>query len=119
MLDSHATYPEMEGNLCRGVIVEDAAGRSLYPASMVIDATGDATVAHRAGVPCVLGENFLSYVSHGFTYESAKAYAEDGNLRAFRKWKNALQKSKRFFRIRTFTISMELKPTNSTPNLKN
>ena len=86
VLDSYATYPEMDGNRCRGLLVEDAGGRSFYPARMVIDATGDATVAHRAGIPTVLGENFLSYWVHGFTYESAKKYAEDGDLAKFRRW---------------------------------
>ncbi len=89
LFDSRATYPKMEGNRCIGVIVENVSGTELYPAKVVIDATGDATVMHRAGVPCLLGENYLTYVTHGFTYESAKKYAEDGNLRAFRKWKNS------------------------------
>ncbi|MBQ9803164.1 MAG: FAD-dependent oxidoreductase [Clostridia bacterium] len=89
LFDSRATYPKMEGNRCVGVIVENVSGTELYPAKVVIDATGDATVMHRAGVPCLLGENYLAYVTHGFTYESAKTYAEDGNLRVFRKWKNA------------------------------
>ncbi|MBQ8311427.1 MAG: FAD-dependent oxidoreductase [Clostridia bacterium] len=86
VLDSHATYPEMEENLCRGIIVEDAGGRSFYPARMVIDATGDATVAYRAGVPCVLGENFLSYWVHDFTYGTAQKYVDDHNLAKFRRW---------------------------------
>lgn len=86
VLDSHATYPVMENKHCRGILVEDAGGRSLYPAKMVIDATGDATVAYRAGVPCALGENFLSYWVHDFTYESAKEYVDHGNLARFRRW---------------------------------
>lgn len=86
VLDSHATYPVMEEKRCKGILVEDAGGRSFYPARMVIDATGDATVAHRAGIPCVTGENFLSYWVHGFTHESAKEYACDGDLARFRRW---------------------------------
>ncbi len=86
VLDSHATYPVMEGNVCRGVLVEDAGGRSFYPAKMIIDATGDAAIAYRAGVECSVGENFLSYWVHDFTYDSAKKYAEDGDLAAFRRW---------------------------------
>ncbi|MBE6589917.1 MAG: FAD-dependent oxidoreductase [Ruminococcaceae bacterium] len=86
VLDSHATYPVMEGKNCRGVLVEDAGGRSFYPAKMIIDATGDAAIAYRAGVECVLGDNFLSYWVHDFTYDSAKKYANDKNLAAFRRW---------------------------------
>ncbi len=86
ILDSYATYPVMEGKHCAGLLVEDAGGRSFYPARMVIDATGDAAIAHRAGIPCVTGENFLSYWVHGFTYESAKEYAKDGDLARFRRW---------------------------------
>lgn len=86
VLDSHATYPVMEGKRCKGILVEDAGGRSLYPARMIVDATGDATVAYRAGIPCVTGENFLSYWVHEFTHESAKIYAADGNLANFRRW---------------------------------
>ncbi len=86
VLDSHATYPVMEGHVCRGILVEDAAGRSFYPAKMIIDATGDATIAYRAGMECVTGENFLSYWVHDYTYESAKKYAEDGDISRFRHW---------------------------------
>lgn len=87
VLDSHATYPVMEEKVCRGILVEDAEGRSFYPAKMIIDATGDATVAYRAGIECVTGNNFLSYWVHDFSYESAKKYAADGNITAFRRWK--------------------------------
>lgn len=86
VLDSHATYPVMEGDRLRGVLVEDAAGRSFYPARMVIDATGDATIAHRAGVPCETGNNFLSYWVHDLSYQTAQRYAVDGNLSKFRHW---------------------------------
>ena len=89
VLDSHATYPVMDGKRMRGVLVEDAAGRAFYPAKMVIDATGDAMLAHRAGVPCELGNNFLSYWVHDFSYESAQKYVADQNLAAFRHWNHA------------------------------
>jgi hypothetical protein len=41
----------MEGNTIRGVIVESKAGREAILAKRVIDATGDADIAHRAGAP--------------------------------------------------------------------
>ncbi len=89
LFDSRATFPVMEGNACKGVIVENVGGREFYPAKVVVDASGDATIAHRAGVPTEDGENFLTYVAHDFDYESAKKYAESGDLRKFRRWKNS------------------------------
>ena len=39
----------MEGDTIKGVIVESQAGREAILAERIIDATGDADVAHRAG----------------------------------------------------------------------
>jgi ribulose 1,5-bisphosphate synthetase/thiazole synthase len=51
MLHRVFVAPIMEGNTIRGVIVESKAGREAVLAKRVIDATGDADVAHRAGAP--------------------------------------------------------------------
>ena len=51
MLHRQFVAPIMEGNAIRGVIVESKAGREAVLAKRVIDATGDADVAHRAGAP--------------------------------------------------------------------
>jgi hypothetical protein len=42
----------MEGSTIRGVITESKSGRQAILAKRVIDATGDADIAFRAGVPC-------------------------------------------------------------------
>lgn len=47
---SRVAGPIQDRGRVRGVIVEDAAGRSAVSAKIVIDATGDAYVAYRAGV---------------------------------------------------------------------
>jgi ribulose 1,5-bisphosphate synthetase/thiazole synthase len=49
----HRTFvaPIMEGDAIVGIITESKAGREAIRASRVIDATGDADVAHRAGAP--------------------------------------------------------------------
>lgn len=86
MLDSHAVYPVMEGNLCRGVMVESKSGREFYPAGAVIDATGDAEIMDRAGVPTVKGGNWFSFVAHYTNRELAKKCAEGENMAACRKW---------------------------------
>lgn len=51
MLHRMFVAPIMEGDYIRGVIVESKAGREAILARLVIDASGDADVAHRAGAP--------------------------------------------------------------------
>ena len=46
----------MEGAEIKGVIIETKAGREVILAKTVIDCTGDADVAFRAGVPCEQGD---------------------------------------------------------------
>ncbi len=86
--DSRATWPVMEGNVCRGIIVESVSGAELFEAKAIVDATGDATVMHRAGVPTVEGENYLTYLVHMYDTDGAKKLAETGNTVAFRRWMN-------------------------------
>ena len=89
LFDTYVTYPVMEGNLCCGVITENADGRSFYPARVVIDATGDASIMYRAGVPCVDGENFLSYIVHDIEFERAKKDLAQNRTWAVRNWLNS------------------------------
>lgn len=51
MLHRMFVAPIMEGDTIRGVIVESKAGREAILARRVIDASGDADIAHRAGAP--------------------------------------------------------------------
>ncbi|MGB1156915.1 MAG: FAD-dependent oxidoreductase [Alphaproteobacteria bacterium] len=51
MLHRQFVAPIMEGRTITGVIVESKAGREAILAKRIIDATGDADVAHRAGAP--------------------------------------------------------------------
>jgi hypothetical protein len=51
MLHRLVVAPVLDGDLLRGVITESKAGREAVLARRVIDATGDADVAHRAGAP--------------------------------------------------------------------
>jgi ribulose 1,5-bisphosphate synthetase/thiazole synthase len=45
----------MDGDTIRGVITESKGGREAILAKIVVDCTGDADVAYRAGVPCEKG----------------------------------------------------------------
>ncbi len=53
MLHRLFVAPIMDGNVIRGVITESKAGREAILAQRIIDATGDADVAHRAGAATV------------------------------------------------------------------
>lgn len=53
MLHRAFVAPVMEGDAIAGVIVESKTGREAILAERVIDTTGDADIAHRAGAPCV------------------------------------------------------------------
>jgi ribulose 1,5-bisphosphate synthetase/thiazole synthase len=52
LLHSLAVEPVMEGRTVKGIIVESKSGRQAILAKRVIDATGDADIAFRAGAPC-------------------------------------------------------------------
>jgi ribulose 1,5-bisphosphate synthetase/thiazole synthase len=53
MLHRQFVAPLMEGRRIIGIVVESKAGREAILARLVIDATGDADVAHRAGAQVV------------------------------------------------------------------
>ncbi|MBR5152327.1 MAG: FAD-dependent oxidoreductase [Clostridia bacterium] len=86
--DTLTTYPVMEGTLCKGVVCESINGREYFQAKVVIDATGDASLMHRAGVPTVSGKNFMTYIAHYCDMELAEQLCKDSDFSAFRKWMN-------------------------------
>ena len=51
-LHSLAVGPVMDGQTVKGVFIESKSGRQAILAKRVIDATGDADIAYRAGAPC-------------------------------------------------------------------
>ena len=51
MLHRQFVAPVMEGDRITGIVTESKAGREAILGRIVIDATGDADVAHRAGAP--------------------------------------------------------------------
>lgn len=91
--DTYAVHPVMQGNYCLGIMTETVSGKEFYPAKMIVDASGDATVCHRAGMPTVNGENKLVYVSHGFSKEEIENYDSQKDLLEFRKWNWACGKN--------------------------
>ena len=77
--DMLACQPHMQGNRCDGVITESKSGRAFHPCRMLIDATGDADMLHRAGVPCRQGQNYFTYYGHGVNTASLQAVLDTGD----------------------------------------
>lgn len=56
LLHSFFTDSVMSGSKVRGIVVANKSGKEIVLADLVIDATGDADVAHSSGVPCRKGD---------------------------------------------------------------
>ena len=84
--DTLGVYPVMEGTHATGVICESVEGKEFFGAKVIIDASGTAVVMERAGVPTVVGNNFMSYIAHGYQVENVENLKETGNTCKFRKW---------------------------------
>ncbi|MBE7044262.1 MAG: FAD-dependent oxidoreductase [Ruminococcaceae bacterium] len=61
LFDTVVSQPVMEGGHCSALIVENKTGTQCFEADIVIDATGDADVLYRAGVPTVQGKNYHTF----------------------------------------------------------
>ena len=84
--DTWVTGPVMDGNRCIGLFCESINGKEFFSAKAVIDATGDASVMHRAGVPTINGKNYMTYVAHYYDKNLLDETSETGNLCKFRRW---------------------------------
>ena len=80
LYDSVVSQPVMEGGHCKGLIVDGKSGRQFYEAGMVVDATGDADVLLRAGVPTVDGENFFTMTAYGTDLEHCRQAVEKNDV---------------------------------------
>ena len=60
LYDTLAVTPIMQGRRCKAVVVENKSGRRAYACGAVVDASGDAEVFSRIGVPCECAENNLA-----------------------------------------------------------
>ncbi|MCU0519950.1 MAG: FAD-dependent oxidoreductase [Anaerolineae bacterium] len=77
-LDTLVCAPMMGvGRRITGLEVENKSGRGVLRAAVVIDATGDADVAYRAGAPCVESDNWLSLWALESSLARARAAAAD------------------------------------------
>lgn len=80
---SPATEPIVSDGRVRGVIVENKGGREAIVARVVIDCSGDADVAARAGVPFELGrmvDGLMQPMTLVFEIEGLDGYEQKSNL---------------------------------------
>lgn len=71
-LDTLVCQPVMDGERIAGAEVYNKSGRGILRARCVIDTTGDADMAHRAGAECVEDDSWLSYYVLEASYEAAR-----------------------------------------------
>ncbi|NLI92124.1 MAG: FAD-dependent oxidoreductase [Peptococcaceae bacterium] len=55
LFNTWVSEPIVENGTVKGIFVENKSGRQAILAEKIIDATGDADIAYRAGAPCVFG----------------------------------------------------------------
>lgn len=88
LLDTVFCVPIMEDGRCRAVIVENKSGRQAYLCRAVVDASGDADVLARAGVPYVERDNFLAYWSYYLTEDSLQTTSARQSVKSLLKLMN-------------------------------
>jgi len=99
MLSTAVGDPIMEGNEVQGLFVENKSGRQAVKAGVVIDATGDADVAKRAGAPMLYPQTAyheldghaptgmgLQYWVGGIDWERYEAAVKEGVSAADGNW---------------------------------
>ena len=70
--DTIITDTVMDGKHCVGVIVENKSGTACYLGETFVDASGDADLLDKAGVPTVTGRNYHTYLAYGANLETCK-----------------------------------------------
>jgi len=78
--DTIASSPVMDGNYCKGIIVENKSGRQFFEGRVIIDTTGDANILFRAGVPTIQGKNYFTYIAKAIDIEHCKKAIESNRI---------------------------------------
>ena len=86
-LDTLACSAIMKGNKITGVEVENKSGRITLKAKIIIDASGDADIAFRAGAPCAVRGSLPSMLYQYSSLDQAKAAVKTGTAVKLVTWK--------------------------------
>ncbi len=85
LFHTYIVEPIMDGKTVKGIIMENKAGRQAVRAKMVVDATGDADIAARAGAPFRLARKPMTMMFNMVGVEVSKALAHFGNWGGIKK----------------------------------
>lgn len=80
LYDALVSTPVMDGTHCRGLIVDGKSGRFFYEAGVVVDATGDADLLKRAGMPTIDGSNYFTCYGEGITLKGCEEAIKHQNV---------------------------------------
>ena len=80
LFDVTCSAPVMEGKHCRGVIIQGKSGREFIRGGVIVDATGDADLLRRAGIPTLKRGNFTTYCVKAISLESCRKAVESGRI---------------------------------------
>lgn len=81
LFDTMVTQPVMENGKCTALVVENKSGTQCYEAEIIIDATGDADVLFRAGVPTVQGKNYHTFYASVTDLEACRRAVEKQDIK--------------------------------------
>lgn len=85
LLHTYIVGPIMDGKAVKGIVMENKAGRQAVRAKMVVDATGDADIAARAGAPFRLTKKPMTMMFNMVGVNVDQALAHFGNWGSVRK----------------------------------
>jgi len=85
LYDTRFCQAVVKGGRLVGLEVENTSGRGLIECGCCVDATGSATVAFRAGAPCIEGSNSMCMVLDEFSPEKKKIHKNWHGMRNLKK----------------------------------
>ncbi len=85
-IDTLLSDVDVENGHIKGIIIDSKSGREYVKAKMFVDATGDADLLYRAGVPTIEGGNYFTYFALGMNLETMKNALDHGKIGEAQRW---------------------------------
>lgn len=85
-LDTVIDGVKTENGHIDGIIISSKSGRQYVAADYFVDATGDADLLYRAGVPTVTGKNYFTYYALGMNFATMRKAIKSGNIGDAYRW---------------------------------